>query len=925
MTSQPKRNSIRSSCASYLAALVFVCCSGSILAQSQAGNLYLQDAEEDLAHGEALLRSFKNDSAGVLAAKIITELQARDLLDSPIGIKAQLLEASALERDEQNELAVQKLLQVLERCREKEQWDLLAKAGLSIALLYEKLKRGDQSREHLKQTKVVIEDYALDSIYPSWAVRISSWHRIFGDRDSSMFYATEALRTAPGFNKLLEEADGHLIVSNLLRDSLPDEMLKHCIAGLRLYQKLEDYTSCGYMYIGIASYYYHNKKDYLSALVYNDSLIAAANKAIEKGHENHPSIAGAYRFRGAILKELGQIDSAWVYQRKGYEMELQKLRQSTAAQVIEIDARYNDEKKTQQIEEQTLALRLKNNQLRYSAIITVLILLLAAGLYFAFYKQRQAKSSLAEQNAIIRQQTEQLKTLDAAKSRFFANVSHELRTPLTLILGPIKTLLQESQLTEKQARLLNMTNQSGKQLEQLVNEILDLQKLEAGKMEIQLQPTELSAFFGSYAAQFGSLAQRKAIDFSFEMVAGHEAVANIDREKCRQILYNLLSNAFKFTPEGGQIKSTLSLNNNTLELVVADTGPGIHPDDLPHLFDRFFQTNLPDQPADGGTGIGLALCQEYAVLFGGKIEAESTPGNGSVFRVVFPVEMVDHLPALSFRPAPDDSAITSAAMPVERKAPGMVFDEAKPTLLVVEDNPQLQDYMRLILEEKYNVITAEHGQAALNCLLHTANCQLILSDLMMPVMDGYQLLEKLKNDDATRHIPVIMLTARAEVKDKLKALRIGVDDYLTKPFDEEELLVRIENLLKNQAARREDIPNEAEAWEADLPIVSAADRDWLEAFEVCVQKNLSNDLFSIPMLAQEFMMSQSTLLRQLRRLTGLTPVQYLLEMRLNKARQLLEDRTYDSLAKVAAESGYSDLRSFSRSFRLRFGKLPSEV
>ncbi len=920
---QPIKNSIRWFCVSYLAVVVFVCCTGRILAQSQTGNRFLQEAEQDLAHGEALLRSFKNDSAGVLAARIITELQARNLLNSPLGIKAQLLEASALERDEQNELALEKLLQVLELSREKEQWDLLAKAGLSIALLYEKLKRSNQSREHLNQTRVAIDDYALDSVYPSWAVRISSWHRIFGDRDSSMFYATEALRTAPGFNKLLEEADGHLILSNLLRDSLPDEMLKHCIAGLRLYQKLEDYTSCGYMYIGIASYYYHNKKDYGSALVYNDSLIAAANMAIQKGHENHPSIAGAYRFRGAILKELGQIDSAWVYQRKGYEMEIQQLHESTAAQVIEIDARYNDEKKTQQIDAQTLALRLKNNQLRYSAIITFLILILAAGLYFAFYKQRQAKSSLAEQNVLIRQQSEQLKTLDAAKSRFFANVSHELRTPLTLILGPIKTLLRENQLTEKQARLLNMTNQSGKQLEQLVNEILDLQKLEAGKMELQLQPTELSAFFGSYAAQFGSLAQRKAIDFSFGMVADHEAVANIDREKCRQILYNLLSNAFKFTPEGGRIKSTLSLNNNTLELVVADTGPGIHPDDLTHLFDRFFQTNLPDQPADGGTGIGLALCQEYAVLFGGKIEVESAPGKGSVFRVAFPVEVVDHLTAPAFRSAPDDSAIAAAAKPVKKKA--AVSDEAKPTLLVVEDNPELQDYMRLILEEKYNVVTAEHGQAALDCLLHTANCQLILSDLMMPVMDGYQLLEKLKSDDATRHIPVIMLTARAEVKDKLKALRIGVDDYLTKPFDEEELLVRIENLLKNLAARREETSNEAEAWEAAPPIVSAADRCWLEAFEVCVRKNLSNDLFSIPMLAQEFMMSQSTLLRQLKRLTGLTPVQYLLEMRLNKARQLLEDRTYDSLAKVAAESGYSDLRSFSRSFRLRFGKLPSEV
>lgn len=195
---------------------------------------------------------------------------------------------------------------------------------------------------------------------------------------------------------------------------------------------------------------------------------------------------------------------------------------------------------------------------------------------------------------------------------------------------------------------------------------------------------------------------------------------------------------------------------------------------------------------------------------------------------------------------------------------------------------------------------------------------------MMPAMDGYQLLEKLKSDDATRHIPVIMLTARAEAKDKLKALRIGVDDYMTKPFDEEELLVRIENLLRNQAARRQEIPTTTEREAAAAPGMSEADRTWLENFEAHSQKNLSDDAFNIPLLAQEFAMSHSTLLRQLKRLTGLTPVQYLQEMRLDHARHLLENRSHDSIAKVASEVGYADTRSFSRSFKQRFGKLPSE-
>jgi signal transduction histidine kinase/DNA-binding response OmpR family regulator len=579
------------------------------------------------------------------------------------------------------------------------------------------------------------------------------------------------------------------------------------------------------------------------------------------------------------------------------------------------------EKKNQKLE-----LQLKKIQLRNILIIMVLVLLLAAGLFVGLRKQRKGKQELATQNALIQQQSEQLKNLDAAKSRFFANVSHELRTPLTLLLGPIKTLLKENQLTEKQTRLLQTANQSGKQLEQLVNEILDLQKLEMGKMELNEKPTPLSEFFGRYAAQFESLAHRKQIDYSVATTVGNEVLANIDQEKCRQIIYNLLSNAFKFTPEGGRIKVSLSFHNDTLQLEVADNGPGIHPDDLPHVFNRFFQTTRPDKPAEGGTGIGLALCHEYAHLFGGKIEVESTLGIGSVFRAVFPIvlsnEPLTQLP-------PNDHSLPTAHRPLPTANCTPHTD--KPTILVVEDNPELQDYIRLILEEKYHVLTADNGQVALNRLLHTASrrpptayCQLILSDLMMPVMDGYQLLEKLKSSDATRHIPVIMLTARAEARDKLRALRIGVDDYLTKPFDEEELLVRIENLLRNYAARQAAMAEEP-APENAAPFLATADREWQERFEAHVQQHLSSDILSVPMLAQEFAMSESTLLRQVTRFTGLSPKQYLQEVRLHAAREMLENKTYSSVSQVAAKVGYTDARTFSRSFQQRFGKLPSEV
>jgi len=594
-------------------------------------------------------------------------------------------------------------------------------------------------------------------------------------------------------------------------------------------------------------------------------------------------------------------------------------------------------------ERQTLELRLRNSQLRNSLIITALLVALVIGLVAGLRLQQRDKQKLAAKNTLIKRQSDQLKTLDAAKSRFFANVSHELRTPLTLMLGPLRTLLKAKKLTGEESKLLRMADRNGEQLQQLVNEILDLQKLELEKLTLQPEPTPLAPFFRQHLAQFESLAVHKQIDYSYDISISDDQIAKIDREKCRQIVYNLLSNAFKFTPGGEFIKTKLFIENEQLQLSVADAGPGIHPDDLPHIFDRYFQTNRPNKPIEGGMGIGLALSQEYARLFGGGITVKSTMGQGSTFELIFPITLLANAKA-----ATEPELEITEPLPLAPQLASSSSIADQPTILVVEDNPELQDYLRLILSDQYQVITADNGQAALDRLQQTTHppkadklpsahrsplnaqrslfndhCSLILSDLMMPIMDGNQLLEKLKSSAATRRIPVIMLTARADVRDKLRALRIGVDDYIIKPFDEEELKVRIANLLQNQAIRQAETITEAAA-DPTSPAEPSDDQAWLEAIEVHVQANLTSDMLTVATLAAAFTMSESSLLRQLKRLTGLTPLQYLQEMRLDRARQLLENRTYKSVAKVAAAVGYADARSFSRAFKRRFGKLPSD-
>jgi DNA-binding response OmpR family regulator len=396
------------------------------------------------------------------------------------------------------------------------------------------------------------------------------------------------------------------------------------------------------------------------------------------------------------------------------------------------------------------------------------------------------------------------------------------------------------------------------------------------------------------------------------------------------------------------VVSKVEIVHDVLHIKVNDSGPGIHPDDLPHLFDRYFQTTRPEKAAEGGTGIGLALCKEYTQLLGGTLEVNSKLGGGTVFSLSFPVTPVE-ASSLSEEEKEEwedrgrqtigeHADITPLPVVRSEKTPS----EKEATMLLVEDNPELQDYIKLILSEKYRILTAENGREALEVLgladdrqpgssrdwsqssLKSQKVDLILSDLMMPVMDGFQLLEKLKAEDATRQLPVIMLTARADLRDKLKALRIGVDDYLLKPFEEDELRVRVENLLKNQEVRKEENKSREQSSGLDSSSVSGSDREWLESFENFVLENLSDHALNVARLADEFTMSESTLLRQLKRLTGLTPNRYLQDARLNQARILLENQTFSSIVKVASEVGYSDPRSFSRSFKKRFGKSPSE-
>ncbi|MEM1119669.1 MAG: ATP-binding protein, partial [Bacteroidota bacterium] len=561
---------------------------------------------------------------------------------------------------------------------------------------------------------------------------------------------------------------------------------------------------------------------------------------------------------------------------------------------------------------------------------------LETSIYQATTTIRQKNEQLEQDKQTIEQQAQELRQLDQVKSRFFANVSHELRTPLTLILGPISSLLKTGTLNKKHQALAKLSKTNAQNLLTLVNEILDLTKMESGKIELVETSTELYPLLLRIKETFAGMAEQKRIDYEFTYDCPTDLMLRLDLKKTEKIINNLLSNAFKFTPDGGKIGLNAQLTDEQIVIKVQDSGRGIHPDDLPNVFNRFFQSSQPNVPKEGGTGIGLSLAQEFAKLMHGQLRATSTLGGGSTFFFELP---------LTSTKIKQQSIQTTDTTEIATIPPALTLNNEKiiatipidTPILLVEDNEHLRKYIEIILGNRYDLTIAENGKVAWQLITHHSSLltpKLIISDIMMPEMDGYQLLEKIKNDDRFRATPVIMLTALAELKDKLKALRIGVDDYMTKPFEEEELIARIDNLLRNSQLRQtfyqlEKVPQIIKNGETHptptekVLTYNQEDTEWLVTIETKVKAQVPQFEFNVEQLAVLLLMSRRKLERKLKSLTGLTPAQYIQEIRYNEARYLLETRSVKSIKDLLFQIGIKDATTFRRNFKKRFGKAPS--
>lgn len=882
-------------------------------------------SEQDLQQIIAFIEYNQNDSALIYIEPIWEELLKQELTESAFGLQVQLAKARALEQNHNHSEAILLFNELKTKSEATNQWEVYANTCLSLAQLYEKLYRQERSKELLDLAYTAIVKHQLNDLFPSFYFHKAIWNYTFGQHpDTLQYYSEKALSFVDDEDTV--RPSSHFSLYMIKGISLQQEDPK---AALEWYEKvvvvakeLNDPVKLSYIWNKLCKFYKRDLIDYKKALAYNDSTINICYQAIADGHERIYTLHDAYKERAVQFYIFEKWDSAFFYMNKGLKQEIAYIEQQQFDRVAEVDARYRDEQKNIQLEDQAKTILFEKRIRNLILIIFVITLILAIGLTIGLMNYRKSMQKLADQNQLIQEQSTKLKSLDTAKSRFFANVSHELRTPLTLILGPLKTALKSGTLNNRNFSLLTMARQNAQSLVDLVGSILDISRMEHGKLKLEEAAERLFPLLRRFVSTFESYAQREGIELIFNYQAEEDLQLQLDRIKLKTILNNLLSNAVKFTSSGGKIIVSVVDNGNAILISVKDTGRGITSRDLPYVFDRFYQSEEQNALTEGGTGIGLAFSKELITIMGGKIWVESQVKVGSTFYIELPRKEVLGVP----KEGEMESVEAASTVLIEVEEYKDSNNGNRPTIMIVEDNYSLRDYLSTILNPYYEIIPARNGEEALNLLNENSNNKgkpsLIISDVMMPVMDGFQLMEQLKADERYNRVPLIMLTARADIKDKLKALRIGVDDYLLKPFDEEEVLVRIGNLLENYNARKE-IQVENKTPEKEIPAMSQQDRQWLEKFEAYIQENLSNEMINVAELARHFTMSESSLLRQLKYLTGLTPAKYLVEMRLDKARQMLEQRVYNSVHQVANEVGYQDTRSFSRSFKKRFGKLPS--
>jgi signal transduction histidine kinase/DNA-binding response OmpR family regulator/streptogramin lyase len=523
------------------------------------------------------------------------------------------------------------------------------------------------------------------------------------------------------------------------------------------------------------------------------------------------------------------------------------------------------------------------------------------------------------------EQAEELAKLDRMKTNLLTNISHELRTPLTLILGPIDQLRTKAEeLGEDWKRRIQIASRNGRRLQQLVEQVLDLTRLDAKQLELELANMELNAFLRRLTESFESMAEQHEVDIQIDL-PDQPISMQADPDKLEKAMVNLLSNAIKFTPSGGSIRLATEADDAQVTISVADTGRGISPERLPHIFDRFHSTSEQISGGGKGLGVGLAITKEFIEMHEGTISVESEEGSGTTFTITLPV--TEHDESLPSHAMVDEERVSEDPVS-ENGAPAtpakVDLYEKSFTVMVVEDNQDMRTYIADLLGNgELKVETVSNGLEAKKQLA-IIEPDVIISDIMMPEMDGFALAEYVRSQDDYRLTPMVLLSARAEVDDRIRGFELGISDYLVKPFNESELKARVQNLLYLKSEREKYAQENGEQDASDAMVEESVPSTLQKELQAYVEANLSESKITVEELSAEVNLSRRQLYRNLKAETGFTPAEFIREIRLHNARRMLENGSKQTISEVAYAVGFNTPSYFSKLFKKRYGRSPSE-
>lgn len=596
---------------------------------------------------------------------------------------------------------------------------------------------------------------------------------------------------------------------------------------------------------------------------------------------------------------------------------------------------------------------------RVMLYVSLAVLALICALCIALYRMNmlrrksnkklyEQQNKLMEQNGQLLNMTKELEEATNAKLVFFTNISHDFRTPLNLIAAPVEEAIRKLQNSDGMGilPLLHIVRRNAGVLLDLVNQILDFRKVENGKMQLKLQTVDINTLIRSWHESFSSLAQKKGINLDFSADEG-ECLVRVDVKKLERMVYNLLGNSIKFTPQGGNISLQCTHTDEALTISVGDTGPGIDKEDLNKIFERFYQIG---NTSDEGTGIGLALVKKYAELMGGRVEIESNTANdnagntGTRISIIISTSSANDSTADATAPTAAitnnlslDNLLACSNMPsaVIENEQHITEEETRPVAMVIDDNADMRSFISSLLSDKYRVLTAVNGEQGLQ--MATENVpDIVICDVMMPVMDGLECCKRLKNDVCTSHIPVILLTACSLDEQRVSGLQSGAEAYIAKPFNSSVLLAQIDTLLKNRvrvnlSKSTADKPKN-EKKESSLLIdlhsddasLSRYDRGFLKKIHENVESNYGDENFSVEILADKMCLSRTQLYRKCKALTGITPVELIRSTRLEHARDMLLNG-YESISNVATAVGIPNATYFTKCYKAYFGDYPKNT